>query len=234
MAEKDSSVNAPVVTLSPSDIQRGRAEYEGRVGNAVVLRRSQTLWGLSATAISVVLAITIMMLLPLKTIEVKIVVVNKITGEAKATDTARSSKDYQPGEAEKTYWLARFTDYVVGIDTRRDITEDRLARASEMTRGKAADQLSSYLVLTKPIKIIMEDPNFSRRITVRAVNFIRNTTTASVQFRVEDQTVGRPATQKNYIMKADYAFVTPSGLDQIIRNPLGMYVIDFVINEDVR
>jgi type IV secretory pathway TrbF-like protein len=233
-SKAQSAINAPAVSIDESAINRSRDEYEGRMGTAVVLRRFMTLWAVCATLVSVALAASIWVMMPLKTIQPYVVEVNKMTGEARAASAGISAKNFQPGEAERTRVLAQFVDNVLGIDPRKDITSDRIERASEVARGKASEQLASHLRKTTPIKVILEDPNFSRRVTVRAVNFIRDASTASIQVRIEDQTVGRPATQKNYIVKADYAFDPPKNLDEITRNPLGMYVIDFAINEDVR
>ncbi|MEQ1594607.1 MAG: type IV secretion system protein [Casimicrobium sp.] len=226
--------NSPPVALTARQIEAAKSEYDGRVGTAVVMRRSMQLWAVSSTLVSVLLAISLWVMMPLKTVQPYVVEVNKTTGDARIVGEGLNSKAYQPDDVVKTAWLARFVTNGVGIEPSRDLTEDRIRQAGLVARGKAAEQFNQYLVKTAPIKTIVEDPNFSRRVTVRNVTFVRNTNTAAIQFRVEDQTLGRPAVTRAYIMKADYAFDPPKNITEIQQNPLGMFVIDFVINEDVR
>lgn len=221
----------PVVALTDAQIRKGREDYEGRVGAASIDKRRYFLWAMVMTALSIVLAVGYWFVLPLKKIETHVIEVNRTTGEVRSGGIA--AKSYEPGDPEKTYWLAKFASNLLEIDPRRDITEDRIQTAMSLVRGKAAVQATEYLRKTTPLKTVMEDPNFSRRVNVRAINFIRGTQTATVQIRVIDQTIGRPAESKNYIVRCDYAFVTPSDSKAIMDNPLGMFVIDFSINQDV-
>jgi type IV secretion system protein VirB8 len=226
--------NAPAIAVTSAQIEKARNEYTDRIGAAAISNRFLSFWALCSTLMSVALVIAIVVMMPLKQTVPYTVEVNKTTGEVRAVGEAVVSKNYIPGEAERTYWLAQFAELVMGIDPRKDVTSDRIERASAIVRGKAGVQLGEYLRKTTPLRVITEDPNFSRRVTVRAVNFIRGANTASIQLRVVDQTLDRPAVERFYIIKADYAFVQPAGLQEITRNPLGMYVIDFVINEDAR
>lgn len=224
--------NAPVVALSESQITSARQAYEGRVGEASIDKRRYFLWAVVMTATTLGLVASIVVILPLKTIQTHVIEVNKGTGEVKASGSSSSMKNYQPGDAERTYWLNKFATHLFEIDPRRDVTDERLQIAISMTRGKAAEQATDYLRKTTPIKLVMEDPSFSRRITVRAINFIRNTQTATVHIRVTDQSLGRKAEIKNYIVRCDYAFVAPETEKAVYQNPLGMFVIDFSVAED--
>jgi type IV secretion system protein VirB8 len=222
------------MALSEAEVASARNEFTGRLGAAVIDARNMRLFALAMTVIAICLVVALVVLMPLKTVVPHVVEVNKITGEARAVGAGVAAATYKPDETARTYWLSLFVDYVIGIDPRKDITEDRIERATLLTRGKATEQFAGYLRKTAPIKTIIEDVNFSRRVSIRAVNFIRDSSTATVQVRVDDQTVGRPISTRNYIVKVDYAFLPPKGLQDITRNPLGIYVIDFVINEDVR
>ena len=221
----------PVVALTDAQIRKGRDDYEGRVGAASIDKRRYFLWAMVMTGLSAVLAIGYWFVLPLKKIETHIIEINKATGEVRSGGYA--SKSYEQGDPEKTYWLAKFVSNLIEIDPRREITEERIQTAMSLVRGKAVVQATEYLRKTTPLKTVMEDPNFSRRVSVRTINFIRGTSTATVQIRVVDQTIGRPAESKNYIVRCDYAFVTPADSKAIMENPLGMFVIDFSINQDV-
>ena len=220
-----------MVALSDAQVRKGRDDYEGRVGADSIDKRRYFLWAMVMTALSTALTVGYCFVLPLKTIETHVIEVNKATGEVRSGGVA--SKSYEPGDPEKTYWLAKFASSLIEIDPRREITEERIQTAMSLLRGKAAVQATEYLRKTTPLKTVMEDPNFSRRVSVRAINFIRGTQTATVQIRVLDQTLGRPAESKNYIVRCDYAFVTPTDSKAIMENPLGMFVIDFSINQDV-
>jgi len=225
---------APAIALGAADIARARFEYEGRLGESIVQKRGLLLWALTSSAINLLLTVALFVLLPLKTIQPYVVEVNKLSGEARAAEVAVSAKNYRPDDATKSFWLSEFAKGALTIDPRRDVTEENIRQAGAKARGKAATQLADYLRRTQPIKTIMEDPDFSRRVTVRAVTFLKNANTATVQLQTEDLTRGRSSELRRYIVKLDYAFAEPTSTAEILQNPLGMFVIDFAINEDIK
>ncbi len=234
MSSDPLSSTAPAIAIPKGDLAKARSEYEGRLGESVVQKRGILLWAVTTSVVCVGLIIAIVVMLPLQRIQPYVVEVNKITGEVRAADVALAAKGYKPDDATKSYWLVEFVKHSLTIDPRRDVTEENIRQAGAKTRGKAATQLAEYLRRTQPIKTIMDDPDFSRRVTVRAVTFLKSSNTATVQVQTEDLTKGRSTDTRRYIVKLDYAFSEPASMAEILQNPIGMYVIDYAINEDIR
>lgn len=222
---------APILTLEPSQIVAARAEYADIVVGSKVESRRWFLVAAVAVALDVALAGVLLVVLPLKEYVPYVVEVNKLTGESRAAQAATQS--FEPGLNEKTYFLGRWARNMLEVDPNEQMTRQRLDEGIAMTRGKAVEQFREVVNRAAPIKRLRDDPSFSRRIAIRGINYVAQSNTATIQIRVEDRTVNNPApTVRNFLVRSDFAVVKPTTQQEILNNPLGLFVIDFIVNED--
>jgi len=208
--------------------EKAQREWFERMGSPVVERaRYFVLAAILGIAFSA-LVFTLASMMPLSQAVPYTVQVDKITGEAVATRTA--AQIYKPGNPEKQYFLTRWVRGLMELDA--NTTSKALTEVFDRTRGKATEEFTDYVAKTKPLVRIKTEPGLTRTVEIKSYSPI-NDQSVMVRFATEERAVGAPTLRKNYVITIHYAIDPPKDEAAIMRNPLGLFVTHFAINEDM-
>lgn len=172
-------------------------------------------------------SIAIMQMLPLKT-----VVAYKIgvTDEGRVAGTPFAAEAYTPGENEKKYFLSQWTTKLFTLD--RFFTEKYLLDAYALTRDQAASQFSDYVNRFQPLVALKADPSLNQQVTVRSVSFVQQGV-ALVRFRVDTRAAKKSVVSKDMLLTIYFATIPPKTEEEIYQNPIGLFITQFSVSEDI-
>lgn len=191
------------------------------------------------TMFSLVLSLcSIAYMTPLKTIEPYIVKVDSSSG-AVDTTSLRAEK-YEPGQAEKKYFLSQWASKLLALDStqlknvQRTITEDNLITAYEQLVDKATSEMSTWIDTEKPIARIATDPTLTRYAQIKSVTFPSNEI-GLIRVRTEERSLRQQApVYKHLLITVHLKTIPPKDERDIYKNPIGLFISHFSIVEDIQ
>lgn len=202
--------------------QQAQQEWDTRIGTS----RSQTKnWRICAfLSLLITLMIATVLIFVLKTSKEKIFIA-EITKEGRVVNVAPLVVQYQPNEAQKEYFIARF------IELTRSLTLDPVAvkqnwlNAYNFLSSRGAERLNTYIKQAIPLL-------GKKTITIQILD-MNQVSAATMHVRwteIVTNTNGQEEDQKNYSGVFTLALKQPTTRDEILRNPLGIYIVDFNIS----
>lgn len=178
---------------------------------------------LALLAVVAVMSLTINTMLPLKQSVPYFIEADAQSGAvAISTKTAR---EFKPETNHIIYFIKIFVRDVFTVDSRLT-TELYFPEASGMVRGDARQQLRDYIIEKKVLEAIATDPNFKREVKLISVPSFISEGVILARYTLSDGT-------KRYAMTIHYTIIPPETDEQRLRNPIGFYVTNFVINEEI-
>lgn len=220
---KNKVANSPITAFD-----KARIEWFERYGSAVTGSSRMFFLAMAQMFAIVAMAITIMMMMPLKTVVPYIVEVNK---EGQPTSAPVAMKSYNPGDAEKKYFLAEWSTQLLTLD--RYFTNTNLLAAYSRVRDKATSEFGAYVEENKPAEALRLDPNLTRIVKIRSVAFVSEGA-ALVRAGLETRSgKGQTVQRKNVILTIHYSLIPPKTEQEILDNPIGLFVTHFAVSEDL-
>ena len=208
--------------------EKGKNEWFERMGSPVVERdRYFILAGVFGIAFIGLVAGLITMM-PLSRVVPYTVQVDKLTGEAVATRSA--AQIYKAGNPEKQYFLTRWVRGLMELDS--NTTAKSLAEVFDATRSKATDEFTDFLSKTRPLVRVRTEVGLTRTVEIKSYSPI-NDQSVIVRFATEERSTGQKTVRRNYIITIHYAIDPPTSEAGIMKNPIGLFVTHFAINEDM-
>jgi type IV secretory pathway TrbF-like protein len=215
--------NSPVTAF-----EKARIKWFEQYGSAVVGSNRMFFLAMSMVVAVVALCITIMMMMPLKTVQPYLV---KVNADGMPTATPVAMESYRPGEAEKKYFLSDWAVKLLTLD--RFLTNKNLLDAYARARDKAIPEFAEYVETNKPAEALRLDPNLTRIAKIRSVAFISDGA-ALVRAALETRSgKGQAITRKNVILTIHYSLIPPRTEQEIFDNPIGLYITHFALSEDL-
>lgn len=192
----------------------------------VTARQAMAIAGL-ACAVALAEGIAIAALAPLKEARPYFVEVENATGKVVAAPD-RWATEFKVEERHIRYFMNQWVMNFLTIDTR---TREYLLPASYgYLKGEAVKKWAKFVEEEdKTIKRIYERPDLRREIQVQNIAFVGDGV-AIVRFRVNE--TGWPAF-KSKQMTIFYSVIPPSADEKVISNPIGFYITDFTINDEL-
>ncbi len=176
--------------------------------------------------ISATLAVTINILLPLKTIET--VQVTKAEGGRIAVDSTPVGK-WVPDNESIGYFISQWGANVFGIN--RSTLDVTLRDSADIVIDAAVDQLRELRRKDNPLVLLRDNPSYSRAYEFRTINFIKNDV-ALLRFKTITRK-GDDVKVVYYAMTITFTLIKPNTMAKVMKNPAGMYVTNFNITEEV-
>lgn len=220
---KEKLRNAPV-----SAFEQARKDWFEKYGSSVVGSNRLFLGFIFVSIVAVSEAFTISSLFPLKTVTPYLV---KVNGDGLVTSTPVEVVSFQPGEAEKKYFLSEWTSKLLTLD--RYMTNQNLLDAYSRVREKAASEFAAYVAENKPAEALKLDGQLTRGVKIRSVAFIGD---SAALVRVVTETragKGQTFTRKNLILTVHFTLVPPKTEQEIFSNPIGLFITHFDLSEDL-
>jgi type IV secretion system protein VirB5 len=225
---KSRSGGDPIGNSPLTAYEKGKREWFERMGSPIVERdRYFVLAALFGLAFVGVVG-TLMNMMPLTRVEPFVVQVDKITGHAVATRAAAQA--YKPGAAEKQYFIIKWVRGLLELDP--NTTERALAEVYENSRGKAVEEFTDFVNKTKPIVRVRTETGLTRTVEIKSFSPL-NDQSALVRLVTEERALNKGAVRRSYVITIHYAIDAPDTEAEIMKNPIGLFVTHFAINEDM-
>lgn len=213
--------------MAEPDIKSMRQWFE-RYGHHYVERNRYALLAAILAGIVFVQGGALWALVPLKTTVPWVITLNEQTG---APDARRASaQQYAPGEKEIQYFLARFASLMWEID--RYKSQENLIQAAGMTIDEGSAKLNSWINETKIFGRLKENESLTRTVTINSVTQIEKGA-AMIRLTTIERGLNITETKKNWLLTLHYKLIPPETEADILKNPLGMYVHNMTIQEDL-
>jgi len=135
------------------------------------------------------------------------------------------AKEFTPDQGNVIYFIKLFVRDVITVDSRLT-TDIYFPEAYEMTRGNATAQMRKYVIDNKILDQIAANPNFKRDVKLISVPSFIQENVLLARYQLSDGS-------KRYAMTIHYTLIPPATDEERLRNPIGFYVTDFVINEEI-
>lgn len=225
--DKPKASGDPIGNSPMTAYAEGKREWFERMGSPVVERdRYFVLAALLALAF-IGLVGTLMHMMPLSRVAPWVVQVDKMTGEARAQPVAAQA--YKPGANEKQYFIIRWVRGLLELDP--NTTERALLEVYENCRGKAVDEFTDFVNKTKPIVRVRTETGLTRVVEIKSYTPL-NDQSALVRVVTEERTLNKGAIRRSLVVAVHYAIDPPDTETKVMKNPIGLFITHFAINED--
>ena len=171
---------------------------------------------------------TLMTMMPLSRVEPYVVHVDKVTGQAVAVRAG--AEKYKPGAAEKQYFLVKWTRGLLELDPHT--TEKSLTEVYDSCRGKAIDEFTDFVNKTKPVVRVRTEAGLTRTVEIKSYSPL-NDESALIRLETEERGLNKSPLRRSYVVTLHFAIDPPKTEGQIMRNPIGLFITHFAINEDL-
>lgn len=223
MSKDNPIANAPLTALKTA-----RKKWFDEYGSDRVEKKRYFALAFAALVVIAAQGTAISTMLPLVQVVPYVV---KVGQDGSVTASRAGAQKYEPGTAEKQYFLAQWTIKLMTLD--RFMTKQYLTDAFLLATGKASAEMNDWFEKNKPFEALAKDPSLTRSVTVRSVTFIQEGA-ALVRISTEARSMGqRAAERKNLLLTIHYVVIPPTTEKEIFDNPIGLFVTHFDINEDM-
>jgi type IV secretory pathway component VirB8 len=169
--------------------------------------------------------------LPLKEVKPYIISVSSTTGEVSTKDA--TAQNYEPQYNEIKYYANLFFKKALTVLPGR--VEESLTQARRLAKGKASRVLREQIIEgMKPVLKSVSDINYTQTYTPINVSVIPGELkTLIVRFSLTER--GKDSHEKTTYYNANvrYEIIPPKTEKEIMENPIGFYVVDFAMTEDI-
>lgn len=177
--------------------------------------------------VAMVAVITVASMLPLKERIPYFVEVETTTGKVAAAPD-RSASAFKPDERNIRYFMNQWVINFLTIDSRT--REYSLPASYVFLKGTARDKWAQFIDdQDKTIKRMIENPSLRRDVKIVSISFVGDGV-ALIRLKVNETGWTTP---KSKALTVFYTIAPPSAEDKILINPIGFYITDFTINDEL-
>jgi len=179
--------------------------------------------------------VVISYLLPLKEIQPWVVFVNRDTGEVGLQkDLAQRWANYKPERAvlERELFNVVRNMYALNSDA-LPLVQESHRKAYAYMRGSAADKFREFIAKEAPYQRMATTPGLTRQTERTTISFRNDAQVVLIRFTTEERTPSQTGgVRRSFLMQFTYVRVAGQNPDELLENPLGIYVTDFEIQEE--
>ena len=185
---------------------------------------------LAAVAVSAILSITLIMIMPLKKIVPIVVNVDKL-GKPQVSKVL--IKNYTVNKAAKEYFVGRWIHWMFDINVNQKTLYSRISRGYLFLTAKGINFYKSYFTANNPFLWLKKNPNMTVHYQIQSFNFIDP---KIIQINTVKNIYGPDGTVSkteyvNFIIHLE--FIPPKSTKVIETNPLGIYISEFSVNKKI-
>lgn len=215
--------HSPPATLEPKAAQ---AAWES-IEKPRLDRDRYAFLAILSSVSSIVLAIAIIFMMPLKT-TVPWIVETEASGKTTVKGPALDS--FNPTQNQIIYFARTWTESLWTVD--KALTQRMLETAYAMTKGKASDVFRQHMASYRPIERSASDPTLSATVQVKSINFVSERTML-IRFSVTERRKEKPTQEELYSTTLHWTLSPPSTVEEIMVNPIGFFITDFSWTREV-
>lgn len=224
--------NETIQTLDNSPLnayERAQNLYFQSVGHPTVESKRRFVLNLLLIFALIINGIAWNVMLPLKTIDVRMVRVDSVGRAVVDNGSIVSAKDFKPAANELKYHLGAWAEKLLTIDPKNQNLNYEFVY--NRTRGNAQEEFRDFLQRQATYARIKEDPNLIRDADVVNIN-IKD----QVAFIHVDSVERTPSKAKSettrWIITVHFIIAPPKEEKDVFKNPLGLYVSHFEANKE--
>jgi type IV secretion system protein TrbF len=204
--------------------QRAQQEWDMRIGTSRVQARNWRICAFFSLLIAVVLSGGLTFVL---TSHKDKIYVAEVTKEGRVVNVSPLSVNYQPSEAQKEYFVVHFIDLIQGLTLDPVAVKQNWLNAYNFLSNRGAERLNAYFRKNNPTALL------GKKTIVVQILDVNPVSDATIHVRWVETTTnvnGQEEGKKNYSGVFTIATKQPTTREEILRNPLGIYIIDFNIS----
>lgn len=212
--------------FAPGDIsERTSQEYFERGARTVIERNRWFLVSCLLSITIIAMSVSFALLLPLKKVE--LFQVTKAEGGRLVVDTTPIG-NWTPDHDSLTYFLNQWANAV--FDVNSATIETMIADSLAITVGNATEQLREFRMADNPLVNLSRIPNYNRTYEFKSINFVKNDV-ALLRFRTITRMNDKVRTE-TYLMTITFILRKPETIEQVVKNPAGIYITHFSLSKE--
>lgn len=224
MAKKQERQPDPRISL------RGVQKYLNVVEAPQMERRRLLVLLLMLVMAVLMLSLGMMRMLPLKE---RVPYVLKVEEDSQGNATGRvdvAESDmaaFKPAEANIRYFLGQWATNLLTVDERsRDV---KLPASYTLLKGQAIQDWNRYIMNeARPLEALSENPEFRQRADLISIAFL---TESTAMIRVKLTT--NNGMERRVQLTVNYALLPPEKEEDVYRNPIGLWITTFGVNNEL-
>jgi type IV secretion system protein TrbF len=204
--------------------QLAQQEWDQRIGSSRVQARN---WRMLAMMLLAIVVLLLVVLIAILTIRKDRVYIAEVSTGGRVVNIAPLTINYQPDLAQKEYFLSNFVALIRNLPLDPVVAKQNWLTAYQFLNGRAAERLNAYFKQDNPIAALGKKTVTTQIIDVNPVS----PSTIHMQW-VETTTNinGQEEGKKNYSGVFTFVIKQPRTQEEILHNPLGIYIVDFDIS----
>ncbi len=172
-------------------------------------------------------AMALAFLMPLKRVVPYIV---RVADNGAVALSPASAQEYVPRQPERAYFLARWVSNLLALDAY--LTERQLTEAYAQTRGLASPEFIDWLKQNRPLERLRKEPSLVQTVAINTVTPLQDEV-VQVRVRCELRSLSLAPEVRRFQVTLRYILVPPVTEAEIIKNPIGLFVTHFTVNEEL-
>lgn len=205
--------------------QKAQQEWDQRIGSSRVQARNWRFLALLALISTLLLAGILLSTLATRKDHIYIA---EVTKEGRVVNVAPLLVKYQPSEAQKEFFISHFIELIRNIPLDPVLAKKNWLTAYNFLSNRGAEQLNAYFRKNNPVALLGKK-TVTTKIT--DMNPISPTTTHLDWIETVINANGQEEAKNSYSGVFTIIVKQPTKREEIVRNPLGIYIIDFNITQ---
>jgi len=204
--------------------QMAQKEWDDRIGSARAQARNWRL--ISLLSLTITLLLIVLLIMEITTKQERIFVA-EVTKTGQVVNVVPLRFGYNPTIAQKEYFLTQFVDYIRGVPLDPVVAKQNWLKAYRFLAKRGAEELNTYLRKENPLTLLGK-----QTVTIK-INDINQISELVFQVDWTETSInldGKITTEKHYSGVFTIAIHQPTNQQEILQNPLGIYIVDFHVS----
>jgi type IV secretion system protein TrbF len=205
--------------------QRAQQEWDERIGSARVQAENWRFIAFAAAGVALLALVTLIMVLSFRSEKV---FVAEVTTGGRIVNIVPLRTAYNPTTAQKEYFIGQFIELLRTVPLDPVMAKKNWVHAYSFLSQRAASKLNALLQKNNPLEML------GKKTVAVKINNINSMSDNSCVVEWTESVVnvdGQGAVERLYSGVFTTMTRTPSTQNEIMQNPLGIYIVDFSISE---
>jgi type IV secretion system protein VirB5 len=204
--------------------QRAQQEWDDRIGSGVVQAKNWRMIAFLAVGIAVLLLLLLLIVVATKRDRV---FVAEVTTSGKVVNVMPLKAGYNPTVAQQEYFISQFIENIRSLPLDPVVAKQNWLKAYSFLSQRANNQLSELLRQQNPLELLGKK---TITIKINDINPISESTFQVDWLETIFDSSGLEEKKENYSGVFSVVTKQPTTQQQILQNPLGIFIVDFHIS----
>jgi type IV secretion system protein TrbF len=210
--------------VSETPYLKAKTEWDERIGNSRVQAANWRLIAFITAIVAVLLLVALIMALSLKK---NILFVAEITKTGRVVNVAPLRQRYVPTIAQTEYFIGNFIKLVRNLPLDPVVAKQNWLAAYNYLTSSGAEKLNKFMQKNNPVDALGKE---TRTVKITDINPISKNTYQVDWTENSVDVNGQNPTEKTFSAVFTVVIKQPITQQMIMKNPLGIYIVDFNIS----